>query len=399
MKDNKILTTYKNYAPKNISFQQFEKMIEDDPTLLDAIGGKFSTNNPELTQLSNGNHKLSNNDLRKKLADSLNPDVMTQIAEQHAKLYVDIICSNDDILLNAFIFDILNEQERENLAIKIIKEINKHFNISSKLNIVYKNKKDIQTLIKEDILNLILKILSKIKHKNYSMLDYTGYYNQRKNKIFMLNISSFLYFINALSHEYGHFIDYKYPNLGMLGAQISAYAKSVYSSTQGHEIYKSNASEISSYKIGNTVEKYMTDTLTKQIKIKPNIFAKALNILIDYTKTKIAALRFKHNKLFHELEKAQQEFENAKSKIGSIYLNDDNDDIDGYQYAFNHDPEIQRTFKKLQQTQNKLPSEFKTLQQKLNMYESILKKSQQSDTKHFDFLIRLYTNQPLNSVL
>ena len=103
MKDNKILTTYKNYAPKNISFQQFEKMIEDDPTLLDAIGGKFSTNNPELSQLSNGNHKLSNNDLRKKLANSLNPDVMTQIAEQHAKLYVDIICSNDDILLNAFI--------------------------------------------------------------------------------------------------------------------------------------------------------------------------------------------------------------------------------------------------------------------------------------------------------
>ena len=47
----KVAKIYEKYAPKNISLQKFRQMIKQDPSLLDDIGGKFSTFDPELAKL------------------------------------------------------------------------------------------------------------------------------------------------------------------------------------------------------------------------------------------------------------------------------------------------------------------------------------------------------------
>ena len=47
IKKEKIIELYENYAPHNITLEQFTQMVEKEPKLLNDIGGNFSTFNIE----------------------------------------------------------------------------------------------------------------------------------------------------------------------------------------------------------------------------------------------------------------------------------------------------------------------------------------------------------------
>lgn len=67
----------------------------------------------------------------------------------------------------------------------------------------------------------------------------------------------FVKLINALAHEYGHFVDRKFPNHGMLGGQVASVGQSIYqdgTKAQNINVYHDNATEKSSYAIERALE-------------------------------------------------------------------------------------------------------------------------------------------------
>ena len=97
----------------------------------------------------------------------------------------------------------------------------------------------------------------------------TGLYNWQEKSIHIIKSESFSQFINTLSHEYGHFIDDNYPNLGMLGAQIAEYGRQVYYRT-GAQHHK-NATERASIDIAEAVRQQVLLFLHKQQETKPDL--------------------------------------------------------------------------------------------------------------------------------
>ncbi len=99
-----------------MSLAQFTAMIEKDPELLDAIGGEFSSMNPELAQdfkSARTEGGMSVNDFRFKLQQFMNEDAINQVALKYAKTYADIICSDDDILKSVWTFDALTKKQKK----------------------------------------------------------------------------------------------------------------------------------------------------------------------------------------------------------------------------------------------------------------------------------------------
>ena len=135
-------------------------------------------------------------------------------------MYEKVILSDDNILQAAWTFDTLNKNQRQDLAIKIIDGINQHFKIEDKINVSYS--KDV---FKKLILKFVIKLLGIMEHKKYEFINYSGLYQKRK--ITITPVSKFSDFIGIISHEYGHFIDNNYPDLGIFGAQIGEYGHSV----------------------------------------------------------------------------------------------------------------------------------------------------------------------------
>ena len=126
----KIIETYEKYAPKNITLEQFAQMVEQDPKLLDDIGGKFSTFNPNLARLHrelDTKNIESKDSFRNKLKESIDENASEKRAAEIAKMYEKIILSDDDILTAAWAFETLNENQRQDLAIKIICAVNQYF--------------------------------------------------------------------------------------------------------------------------------------------------------------------------------------------------------------------------------------------------------------------------------
>ncbi len=79
----------------------------------------------------------------------------------------------------------------------------------------------------------------------------------RANQPHKDNFDLFVKLINALAHEYGHFVDQIFPNRGMLGAQVETVGKKVYiEGTQQEDVekYHDNATEKSSSAIERALE-------------------------------------------------------------------------------------------------------------------------------------------------
>ena len=380
---------YDKYAPKNISFIEFATMINDNPKLVQGIVGEFSTVNSELTKLFkklNKNNGISEYDFRKKLRASMKKDAMNQNVDRQVKLYADIICSDDDILMDAWTFDTLNRKQRQELAIKIIDGINEQLGIDKKLKVKYIDKKiqDVQFFLLDGLATIIIKIVNQFAHENYQIRERRGTY--RKSKIIVMEHSLFSGFLNVLSHEYGHFIDDKYPDLGMVGSQIAYYGSEVYSSRKSDEIYRMNPTEASSFTIGDAVEKGIVQALKDMAKAKPELYAKALQKLIDYTKVKIAAIELKYAKLFKLIERFDKKYQDIKSEVAKqMYPGYEKLSVSQFAevvHKVNEIPKVKRAYERYLKWENKMPKEYLRLQMDLGSYEDLLAASR-SDKKRF----------------
>jgi hypothetical protein len=300
----KIIDAYEKHAPKNITLEQFADMAEKDPWLMSEIEndtlGDFSTfdsylakRNKELDPESDS----SSHRFRRLLSDSVDDDVVDKIMQERAKLYEEVVCSDDEILTSAWMFDTLSDNEKRNLALKIIRASNKLLNLKQangipQVSYGIKIKQDSSSIRKLE--GFIDKIIKKIFPKKGFGLQ--GRYNDNAARVSIVPQDNFAFFINVLSHEYSHFIDYRYPELGMLGAQIAKYGNSVYiSSEEDYEKYLENPTELSAFATGNYVEQHIEKVLKEQAEKRPELYIKALQKAIDKQKAKVAAANLKRN--------------------------------------------------------------------------------------------------------
>jgi AraC-like DNA-binding protein len=126
-------------------------------------------------------------------------------------------------------------------------------------------------------------------------------------------------FIDTLSHEYEHFIDHRFPNLGLLGAQIADYGDKVYASSKySYSEYRKNPTEISSFKLGDIVRKNITRILQEQIEKKPDLYIKTLQTTIKKLRTEFAAQKFKiqrHNFSEDKFNETKNQYEKLRQRL------------------------------------------------------------------------------------
>lgn len=394
--DKELVEYYNKYAPKNLTFNQFKKMVEQNPNFLDLGGGNFSTVSPELSIAFKKykNKEITDDEFRNILKNSMNQESMENISQNYAKTYENIICSDDDILRSAWAFKVLNRKQKQDLAVKIIDGINKHFGIENKLKITYADKKThlpFKELITSAVVNLVLTICEKKEKAEYQK-EYSGYYNNFSNSIVILKTDDFARFMEILSHEYGHFIDKKYPDLGMLGAQISFYGREVSSSRTDNNAYKTNPSEVSSYKIGAVVSQHIEQVLKEQALKKPVLYAEALEILIGYTKTKIAGMRMKYNNIFKKVGQAEKEYDELKNKLlKELYPEIDIENVSIEQaiaavQKLETNPKVKDAKKKYEQIRSEIPKEYGELQGELFEYTELMNACNSNQERLFSAL-------------
>ena len=315
--NERIIDIYDKYVPKNITLEQFAQIVERDPELLDSIGGEFSTFNAKIAQAfkeTDLTSRKSKNAFKTMVKDSLDDETLEQRAQEIAKIYEEIISSNDEILTAAWTFDILTAEQKQQLATNFINALNKRLHIDKIIKYVYTD--DALNQLSSDapynkLYKFIKKFISRFSHNKYKHGKIGGYYSMSTNKIVMGYEYFFQLFMSTLSHEYGHFIDRNYPNLGMLGSQIAFYDKYTNSSLQeDYDGYKLNPTEISSYTIGINVGIHLTKVLREQQRKKPELYIKTLESAIDMMKLKIDAK-------YLRAQKAKNEYYNIKNKIRS----------------------------------------------------------------------------------
>lgn len=321
----KMLEAYKKYAPRNITFSQFTDMIEKDPSLLREIEngtlGNFSTFNVKLArrfkQLERENVS-SRDDFRNLLRDSLDEQATEKATKEIAKIYEKIICADDAILVGAWTFETLTKEQKQKLAVHIINGLNKYFNIAQEhlIDVDYTDGA-INRLPKDsfsyNIHMFIQNFLTKIWPEKRKHGRYGGYMSNANKKMVLAYTQYFETFIDTISHEYGHFIDYRYPNLGMLGSQISHYGRYVYESQNGYERYRANPTEYSSFKIGEFVGNHIKTILKEQAKKKPILYKATIQAALDKAEADFAGLKMK-------AEKASIEYLNIRYKIRKRYF-------------------------------------------------------------------------------
>ena len=368
--DGKMIEVYEKYAPKNISLSTFIEMVKDDPALLDDIGGKFSTVDTTIKkaykEVRRG--RKSKKEFNELLGSKMDEKAVAQVVNNYVRVYADIICSDDDILQAAWCFETLTELERQELAEKIIKAINAHFGIEEKLSVVYWERHS-RRPFDDKYTELCDRIVSLLRGRKYKR--HAGLYGD--GMIVMSKRTEFADFINILSHEYGHFIDDKFPELGMLGAQAAFYAYKVY---DHFDNYMTNPTEVSSYKIGETVKERITSILKEQAKKKPALYAKALKKAIGCVKTKLAAMDLKYGKDLKSAEWAEDEFYQTKTivmhELFPDYTEIDLDRHTGIMAAVMEDPRVKRAKRRWDRLMADIPDEYNDLQYLLETYESDL---------------------------
>ena len=310
----KVSNVYETYVPANISLARFTLMLKDDPKLLDDIIGNFSSFNPELSKKHRlyKTYKITSDQFRNDVRGAIDIGARIGVPKKYADIYTSIITSDDEILCDAWIFDTLNRKQRQELAIKIIDGINQHLGIEQKLKIRYTDGKKrfmtTQTLLQELLGEFIEKVILRTEATNPA-----GLYNRQEKSIHIIKSESFSEFIEILSHEYGHFIDENYPNLGMLGGQIAEYGRQVYNRTGAQ--HDKNATERASIDIEKAVRQQVLLFLHKQLESKPDLYKKALTKAVANLELKLAAMRLKSTKKTSAHAETSDEYIETKNAL------------------------------------------------------------------------------------
>ncbi len=368
-----IIEAYEKYAPKNISLEQFAEIAEKDPFLMAQIEkgeiGAFSTFYPEIAKAAKKvkNNSMTKDDFMGLLLRSMDLNLTRKVALNFANLYADIISSDDDILYGAWCFEVLKAKQRQDLAKKIINAINKRLGIENKLDIKYHGINSSNIFVK-NLERFLLYINKKIAHMDQYC---RGYYDNKGNgTICVYEHSNFAGFISTLSHEYGHFIDRNYPDLGALGSQIAFWGYEHYSTQKN---YSAQPTEISSQEIEYMVSWKTSNLLEEQAKKKPKLYAKA----VKYIETRFAALKFKYRNLLNSLENAEKEYfatitEMAKGRITNYERFTPQQLLDIIP-DLAQDSRVKKTYKAYLKCKAKIPEEYEVLQKKLEKSKELLK--------------------------
>lgn len=387
----KITKLYEKYAPKNITLEEFTDMVQRDPALLRQIEndtlGEFSTFNSELvrpfknikSELTFGfRHMLKNPiDIESDQADFISKLRLIMgfgkgvyVVNKYVDAYIDILRRNDDILFSAWTFEVLNEEQRQELAIRIIDEMNKLFDVKTKLKVKYKITKDLKHVLG----SFIGSIFTKFVQEPIKNIKADGVYNRPNREILVRNGLNFLDFLGALSHEYGHFIDHLYPDMGMLGAQIAFYGGEVYSNSAA--AYSHNPTERSSFVIEETVKEHIKPLLRKLSKEKPELYIKAVEKISVYKKVEFAALKLRCKKFLESANQAKQNYQKTKKQIIQQNYPDyeklspeKRAEIDAVIQKL---PEVIKAYERYLQTQNQIPKYYYELQDELQRYNKVL---------------------------
>lgn len=324
----KIIEAYKQYAPKNITVDQFTEMVERDPVMMREIEngtfGAFSTYNPELARLYkklDTKNTESKDIFRNKLKESIDKTAAEKRVSEIAKMYEKIILSDDEIFSSVLTFDILSTKQKLELTTRIVNAMNKMFGIDYSLDVIYTGKalnRMPKYTFTDNVYDFINNFVTKVWPKKSKYGRYGGYYSDYKKQIVVAYEDSFANFIDTLSHEYGHFIDHRYPELGMLGGQIAKYSWPVYENNKGRERYRANPTEFSSFKIGAGVREYLASVIKDNAKKRKDLSVPLLTRAIEKLQVETAGYRLKKTKLhdkYYELL-----FERRDKEYKSFYL-------------------------------------------------------------------------------
>lgn len=319
---DKAISIYKKYVPQNISLDKFLEDVERNPHILDDIGGKFSSFNPKLSQAfkaqQSGN--MPTDDLHAVLNDAVDWRARYDTPNVFAELYMDVITSDDDILRGAWTYTILNRKQRQELARRIIDGMDARLRLKKKAKVAYTDNKKRHLPRTEMIIMLIRDIAGKLD-KNTRKTKRRGFYSSTGNAIVLNKAETFSDFIALIGHEYGHFIDFIYPNLGMLGAQIANYGGQTYQSSAKHGRldYLLNPTEMSSRQIQRELRNRVDIVLEEQARQKPELFISSMETVIGHIKAKIAAMRLKYAKKAQDIE-SQDEYKALNESLSMYKL-------------------------------------------------------------------------------
>lgn len=310
----KALNVYETYAPTNIALPDFLRMLKEDPKLLDDIHGNFSSFNPELSKIFKQYKagKITGKQFRKDVYYAITEGALYDVSGKYADIYTSIINGDDEILCDAWIFDTLDRKQRQELAIKIIDGINKHLGIEQKLKIRYTDGKKRFMTPRTLLMALLNEFVEKMILET-EPIDPGGLYNEQENSIHIIEAETFEDFMNILSHEYNHFIDCKYPDLGMLGAQIAEYSRQAYDQTRAQ--HDNNATERASMWIADTVEFEVWSFVSEQAKNKPELYKKAITKAVTNLELKLAAMRPKSTRKASAHADASDEYTKTKDQL------------------------------------------------------------------------------------
>ena len=263
--DNKIKEAYESHAPANITLQQFSKMVEQDPSMLDS-SGQFSTFDPELAKAakSGQHHKVV--DIFKQATTNL-----SKTARQMSDYWLNLLKLNKSFVNTArnatpekaivayeVLFNLLSiafcEDNNCNIEVHVITswdDINvNHENddyrdgthISAFALNVPENISDTQ---RQQIIAEVRENPDGHPYAKKISFVYVNINNIRKN---FPDDSDFFYeMISVFVHEMQHALDYQHPNRGALGAQVEYIERKL-----GIEYLESPA-EKSAYSVENLV--------------------------------------------------------------------------------------------------------------------------------------------------
>ena len=220
-----------------------------------------------------------------------------------------------------------------------------------------------------------MKISNKLKHTDYPT-KYNGWYSNRTRSIVMFPKRDFIDFVKTLSHEYGHFIDRNYPDLGMLGAQIAFWGDKVYNANKDKKIYKTNPTEVSSFKIMDTVAVRISELLQEYARKKPAVYMDALNTLFSCEKAQLAGMEFKYRKLFKSVQVAETNYQNIKNKVARTNIN------------VMQNSNVQHAYNEYQKLARKIPPEYTDLRAAVARHDRVFH-SMFSNKSHSSDIIKM----------
>jgi hypothetical protein len=270
--NEKIKEVYEKNAPANITLQQFTKMVEQDPSLLDS-SGQFSTFNPELSKAAKSGqyHKVA--EIFKQATTNL-----SNTANQMSDYWLELLDMNKsfikaarnatpekEIVAYEVLFGLLShafcEDNDCDIEVRVVTswdginvnhENDKYRDGTHLSGFMLNAPENISDAERQKIIEEVRKNPDAHPYAKKTSFVYVNIDNIRKN---FPDKSDFFYeMISVFVHEMQHALDFQHPNRGALGAQVEHIDRK-----SGME-YTESPAENSAYSVENMLIKRLKNS-------------------------------------------------------------------------------------------------------------------------------------------